>query len=170
MFGDCSANFRWLFSEYSAISHWSSLNIRGALFLTKHRQWFAKNFNVSIENFGHREMLPHEFRLSVEGSVIPPEHRLMLVKFHRECIGDAKKAQWDRAITYVSRPYRSRCLLIYLKAPTQATLCLNFVTVFPEETEIWPKMWFCHAVTLKGEGHPGKFKRFSITTKPSTYM
>ena len=28
----------------------------------------------------------------------PPDHRLMLVNFHRECIGDAKKAQWDRAI------------------------------------------------------------------------
>ena len=47
-------------------------------------------------------MLPHEyheFRLFAEGSVIPPEHRLMLVNFHRECIGNAKKAQWDRAIT-----------------------------------------------------------------------
>ena len=47
-------------------------------------------------------MLPHEyheFRLFAEGSVIPPEHRLMLVNFHRECIGDAKKAQWDRAIS-----------------------------------------------------------------------
>ena len=46
-------------------------------------------------------MLPHEyheFRLFAEGSVIPPEHRLMLVNFHQECIGDAKKAQWDRAI------------------------------------------------------------------------
>ena len=30
-------------------------------------------------------------RLFAEGSVIPPEHRLMLVNFHRECIGDAKK-------------------------------------------------------------------------------
>ena len=46
-------------------------------------------------------MLPHEyheFRLFAEGSVIPPEHRLMLVSFHPECIGDAKKAQWDRGI------------------------------------------------------------------------
>ena len=31
-------------------------------------------------------------RLFAEGSVIPPEHRLMLVNFHRECIGDAKKS------------------------------------------------------------------------------
>ena len=31
-------------------------------------------------------------RLFTEGSVIPPEHRLMLVNFHRECIGDAKKS------------------------------------------------------------------------------
>ena len=53
------------------------------------------NFNASIENFGHREMLPHEyheFRLFAEGSVIPPEHRLMLVNFHPECISDAKKS------------------------------------------------------------------------------
>ena len=97
-----SANVRWLFGEYSAINRWSSPNIRRALLPTKHRQWFAKNFNASIENFGHREMFPHEyheFRLFAEGLVIPPEHRLRLVNFHRECIGDAKKAQWDRAIT-----------------------------------------------------------------------
>ena len=31
-------------------------------------------------------------RLFAEGSVIPPEHLLMLVNFHRECIGDAKKS------------------------------------------------------------------------------
>ena len=31
-------------------------------------------------------------RLFTEGSVIPPEHRLMLVNFHRECIGDAEKS------------------------------------------------------------------------------
>ena len=31
-------------------------------------------------------------RLFTEGSVIPPEHRLMLVNFHRECIGDTKKS------------------------------------------------------------------------------
>ena len=31
-------------------------------------------------------------RLFTEGSVIPPEHRLMLVNFHPECIGDAKKS------------------------------------------------------------------------------
>ena len=37
-------------------------------------------------------------RLFTEGSVIPPEHRLMLVNFHRKCIGNAKKAQWDRGI------------------------------------------------------------------------
>ena len=42
-----------------------------------------ENFNASIENFAHREMLPHEFRLFAEGSIIPPEHRLMLVNFHR---------------------------------------------------------------------------------------
>ena len=30
-------------------------------------------------------------RLFAKGSVIPPEHRLMLVNFHPECIGDAKK-------------------------------------------------------------------------------
>ena len=48
-------------------------------------------------------MLPHEFRLFTEGSVIPPEHRLMLVNFHRECIGDAKKAQWDRAMMYLTK-------------------------------------------------------------------
>ena len=29
-------------------------------------------------------------RLFTEGSVIPPEHRLMLVSFHRECIHDTK--------------------------------------------------------------------------------
>ena len=96
-----SANVRWLFGEYSAISRWSSRNIRRALLPTKHHQWFRKIFNASIENFGHREMLPHEyheFRLFAESSVIPPEHRLMLVNFHRECISDAKKAQWDRAM------------------------------------------------------------------------
>ena len=31
-------------------------------------------------------------RLFTEGSLIPLEHRLMLVNFHRECIGDAKKS------------------------------------------------------------------------------
>ena len=31
-------------------------------------------------------------RLFAEGSVIPPEHHLMLVNFHRECIGDPKKS------------------------------------------------------------------------------
>ena len=31
-------------------------------------------------------------RLFTEGSVIPPEHRLMLVNFHPECIGDTKKS------------------------------------------------------------------------------
>ena len=31
-------------------------------------------------------------RLFAKGSVIPNEHRLMLVNFHRECIGDAKKS------------------------------------------------------------------------------
>ena len=31
-------------------------------------------------------------RLFTEDLVIPPEHRLMLVNFHRECIGDAKKS------------------------------------------------------------------------------
>ena len=104
-----SATVRWLFGEYSTISRWSSPNIRWTLLPTKHRQWFAKNFNASTENFGHREMLTHdyhEFRLFTEGSVIPPEHRLMLVNFHRECISDAKKAQWDRAI---------RCKRICLK-------------------------------------------------------
>ena len=30
-------------------------------------------------------------RLFTKGSVIPPEHRLMLVNFNRECISDAKK-------------------------------------------------------------------------------
>ena len=97
-----SANVRWLFGEYSAISRWSSPNFRRALLPTKHRQWFAKNVNASIENFEHREMLPHEYHefwLFAEGSVIPPEHRLMLVSFHWECISDTKKAQWDRAIT-----------------------------------------------------------------------
>ena len=39
-----SASVRWLFSEYSAISRWSSPNIRRALLPTKHHQWFVKNF------------------------------------------------------------------------------------------------------------------------------
>ena len=57
-----------------------------------------ENFKASIENFGHRGNAPPRV-LRVQIIVIPPEHRLMLVSFHRECIGDVKKAQWDRGIT-----------------------------------------------------------------------
>ena len=56
-------------------------------------------------------MLPHEyheFRLFAEGSVIPPEHHLMLVNFHRECIRGVKKAQWDRAIS-ITNPQTHFC-------------------------------------------------------------
>ena len=96
MFDDCSANILRLVADHRGIfaEHFSRQNIANGL-----RQNIA---NASIENFGHREMLPHEyheFQLFAEGSVIPPEHRLMLVNFHQECIGDAKKAQWDQAIS-----------------------------------------------------------------------
>ena len=64
-------------------------------------------------------MLPHEyhkFRLFAEGSFIPPEHRLMLVSFHREFIGDAKKAQWDRGSTYrfINVPYMADLRLFFI--------------------------------------------------------
>ena len=55
---------------------------------------------------------------------------------------------------YVTRSNRSRCFLIYWKAPIQATKCSNLVTICPAGTEIWPKMWFYIIVTLKGQGHP----------------
>ena len=43
-------------------------------------------------------------RLFMEGSVIPPEHRLMLVNFHRECISDAKKRPvGPRHFSYLTR-------------------------------------------------------------------
>ena len=77
-----------------------------------HRQIFAEHFSLQniangswkiskqgLKILGIGDKLPHEyheFRLFAEGSVIPPEHRLMLVNFHPECISDAKKAQWDR--------------------------------------------------------------------------
>ena len=70
-------------------------------------------------------MLPHEhheFRLFTEGSVIPPEHRLMLVIFHPECIGDTKKAQWDRGMSLNPLKYLPNFIvltdlkLIYTKA------------------------------------------------------
>ena len=132
-----SANNRWLFGEYSAISRWSSPNIRQALPPTKHRQWFAKNVNASIENFGHREMLPHEyheFRLFTEGSVIPPEHRLMLVNFHRECIGDAKKPQWDGARS--SNLHARTCYIIYINRCTDIITQINSKRICHKSMEI----------------------------------
>ena len=51
MFGDCSADIPRLVADHRQ-------NIRRALLLTKHRQWFVKNFKASIENFGHRGNAP----------------------------------------------------------------------------------------------------------------
>ena len=53
MFSDCSVNIPWLVADHPRIfaEHFSR---------QKHCQWFAKNFNASIENFSHQEMLPHE--------------------------------------------------------------------------------------------------------------
>ena len=102
MFGDCLAyiprlvaDHRWIFAE-----HFSWQNIANG-------SWKISKQALKILGIG--EMLPHEyheFRLFREGSVIPPEHRLMLVNFHRECIGDAKKAQWDRGIKHIVEHYQ----------------------------------------------------------------
>ena len=96
MFGDCSANIPRLVADHRRIfaEHFSRQNIANG-------SWKISRQALKILGIG--EMLPHEyheFTLFAEGSVIPPEHRLMLVSFHRECIGDAKKAQWDRGIRY----------------------------------------------------------------------
>ena len=95
MFGDCSANIPRLVADHRRIfaEHFSRQNIANG-------SWKISKQALKILGIG--EMLPHEyheFRLFAEGSVIPPEHRLMLVNFHPECIGDAKKAQWDRGIS-----------------------------------------------------------------------
>ena len=94
MFGDCSANIPRLVADHRRIfaEHFSLQNIANG-------SWKISKQALKILGIG--DMLPHEyheFRLFAEGSVIPPEHRLMLVNFHWECIGDAKKAQWDRGI------------------------------------------------------------------------
>ena len=95
MFSDCSANIPRLVADHRRIfaEHFSRQNIANG-------SWKISKQALKIVGIG--EMLPHEyheFRLFAEGSFIPPEHRLMLVSFHRECIGDAKKAQWDRGIS-----------------------------------------------------------------------
>ena len=95
MFGDCSANIpRLLVADHPRIfaEHFSRQNIANGS---------RKISMQALKILGIGKCAPtscHEFRLFAEGSVIPPEHRLMLVNFHRECIGDAKKAQWDRGI------------------------------------------------------------------------
>ena len=103
-----STNVQWLFGEYSTIRRWSSLNIHRALLLKKHRQWFAKNFNASIGNLGHREMLPHEYHEFHGIGDYSPKVWLYLPNIAwclSISIGNAsatlKKAQWDRAITFM---------------------------------------------------------------------
>ena len=95
MFGDCSANIPRLVADHRRIfvEHFSRQNISNG-------SWKISKQALKILGIG--EMLPHEyhgFRLFAEGSIIPPEHRLMLVNFHPECIGDTKKAQGDRGIS-----------------------------------------------------------------------
>ena len=108
MFGDCSANIPRLVADHRRIfaEHFSRQNIANG-------SWKISKQALKILGIG--EMLPHEyheFRLFAEGSFIPPEHRLMLVNFHRECIGDAKKAQWDRGIIV-------QCVLLFKSSIVQ---------------------------------------------------
>ena len=98
MFGDCLANILWLVSDHRRIfaEHFSRQNIANG----------SQKISVqALKILGIGKCSPtstHEFWLFSEGSVIPPEHHLMFVSFHPECIGSAKKAQWDRAITFMA--------------------------------------------------------------------
>ena len=88
MFCDCSVNIPRLVADHRRIfdEHFSWQNIANG-------SWKISEQALKILGIG--EMLPHEyheFRLFTEGSVIPPEHHLMLVNFHWECIGNAKKS------------------------------------------------------------------------------
>ena len=73
MFGDCSANIPRLVADHRRIF---------AKYISRQNIANGSRKISMLENFGHREMLPHkyhEFRLFTEGSVIPPEHRLMSI-------------------------------------------------------------------------------------------
>ena len=79
MFGDCSANIPRLVADHPRIfaEHFSRQNIANGS---------RKISMQALKILGIGKCAPtssHEFRLFAEGSVIPPEHRLMLVNFHR---------------------------------------------------------------------------------------
>ena len=131
MFGDCSANIPRLVADHRRIfaEHFSRQNIvNGSRKISKQ----------ALKILGIGEMLPHEyheFRLFAEGSIIPPEHRLMLVNFHRDCIGDAKKAQWDRGI--------KSCHLTPLKHSKRKGLAMVRITKITRHRDVPTKEHIC---------------------------
>ena len=89
----------------------------------------------------------HEFRLFAEGSVIPPEHRLMLVNFHRECIGDTKKAQWDQGIMSLNPGQIKLGFVVlfsksYLNHTYLCHLCISFMQNYHKLAKTFAKHAF----------------------------
>ena len=76
-------------------------------------------------------------RLFAEGSVIPPEHRLMLVNFHRECIGDAKKSPVGPSHKHI------QCHVW----PSFSKLCCRSPDQTPDHTYSGLSAWWLHMVT-----------------------
>ena len=129
MFGDCSANIPRLVVDHRRIfaEHVSRQNIANG-------SWKISKQHEALKILGIGEVLPHEyheFRLFAEGSFIPPEHCLMLVNFHRKCIGDAKRTQWDPGISceqlgLLSWPYpdfRLSCTIFPILCQLSSTVC-----------------------------------------------
>ena len=63
-------------------------------------------------------------RLFIEDLVIPPEHRLMLVNFHRECIGNTKKSPVGP-----SQKPRSTPNIVYMFLVPPQTSPKNFIAI-----------------------------------------
>ena len=109
--GDCPANIPRLVTDHCQIfaEHFSRQNIANGS---------RKISMQALKILGIGKCSPTSTtRLFAEGSVIPPEHRLMLVNFHRECIGDAKKAQWDIAISNNHQAEGRYLMVQWSKAP-----------------------------------------------------
>ena len=133
MFGDCSAYIPRLVADHRRIfaEHFSRQNIANG-------SWKILKQALKILDIG--EMLPHEyheFRFFAEGLFIPPEHRLMLVNFHRECIGDAKKAQWDRGISTCLNDRNVECYIgwsYFLTACANCPNCSSYLNSIDQAT------------------------------------